>query len=206
MEPGPIDDLEDTVSSLTHGKLLLQMLDDSSPLPEIFNFFCQERHAAENFLVWKAIQKWKKDPNQSDGKEILITYLREDSPHQINIDFGTTSMLEEIFENPQVLDGSQPLTGKEFTNVESDIIQLLLVSLIPPFQLQFPSIYSRYKNQNKVAVPNTRNPPFGIPGEAEDRSIDLSQYQDDEKDKPSSSRPSWICVLFHRIFFFWRSE
>lgn len=200
----PEADLEDTVSSLTHGKLLLHMMNDDSPLPEIFSFFCHERHAAENFLVWKAIQEWKKDPNPPAGKEILDTYLKEDAPHQINIDFATSSILEELFDNPQVIDGSKPLTGKEFTNVETDLIQLLLVSLIPPFQLQFSSIYSRFQNQGKVPVPHTRSPPFGIPLDAEDRSIDMSLYQD-EKEKPASA-PSWICVLLHRIFFFWRSE
>lgn len=138
------------------------MMQEDEELSEVFCFYCHERHAAENFLVWKAIQNFKKDPTIESANDIMETYLKEDSPQQINIDYFTIELLEQILSSEELLDGSKPLCGKEFTRVETDVIQVLMVSLIPPFHLQFSSIYNRFKSQGKKPIPTIHSPAFGI--------------------------------------------
>merc|ERR1712137_952898 len=131
-------DLEATVLELTHAKLLFTMTTaaEDSELSEVFNFFCHERHAAENFLLWKAIQAWKQKKSFEGGVAIVTT-----------------------FTDPKIKSGEVALTGKEFRFVEESLIQLMLVSLIPPFQLQFSAVYQRYK-QGKDPIVNTHSPAF----------------------------------------------
>ena len=182
-------ELKAKVEGLPLPKLLCETLKDKADLHEIFSFFCHSRHAEENLLVWNAIQKWKSDPQLEPALDILETFIKEGGDNQVNVTYGTWKRLENVLEGPEVPENGT-LTGKEFRFVEEEVFNLMLVSLIHPFQLQFSDVLEDFKNKDKG--PSKK-----------DRHSNAFLNDGGLAAHPNQSRESFFQAIL-RVIFFWR--
>mmetsp|Transcript_20465 Transcript_20465/g.34919 ORF Transcript_20465/g.34919 Transcript_20465/m.34919 type:complete len:189 (+) Transcript_20465:47-613(+) len=185
------EELLSLVAETASGKLLFTTLKDEGRLHEIFIFFCHERHAQENILVWDEIQEWKKNPEKDVAIKIFEKYIKEGCDSQVNVNYGTWKRLESLLEGD---DAVEEFTGKEFKYVEEEVFQLMMVSLIQPFKIQFPIILEDFKNKDDDSKKKKdKHSDAFLPGEGND------EYEEGEDGEET------LLQMFYRLFFFWRS-